>query len=212
MLALSPAFGASGFLTAKKARKVFITKKAANGRFARKGDAYSMANADTKFIAKTEGDARYLAAAGSTQLQVPPQAWVSKDGNKPGASVLYEPGSSGLHSEGTGQVFLAGVTLPSTLQGRTVRIDGFELCYDAGSLAVLSDVFLGTTFATASESGVQIRIEDGVDRTDTACRTYSAGNPISLSPTQGVVVGVHADYPGSPNEVGILRLTLTLST
>lgn len=195
VLALSPAFGASGFLTTKKAKRLFITKKAANTRFAGRSDVYSKADADARFLGKTEGDAKYLGktegdakylpAEASTQLQVPPQSWVSKDGNKPEAAVLYEPGSSALSSEGTDQVFLAGVTLPSKLQGRTVRVDGFELCYDAGSSAVLSDVFLGRTFANDSESGVQTLIDDEVDRTDTTCRTYSAGNPISLSPSQG---------------------------
>lgn len=117
-----------------------------------------------------------------------------------------------MSSKGTDQVFLAGVTLPSTVQGRAVKVDSFELCYDAGSSAVLFDVFLGRTFATASESGVETLINDEVDRTDTTCRTYSAGNPISLDPTQGVVVGVHADYPSGPNEIVIFRLIVNLST
>jgi hypothetical protein len=58
VLALSPAFGASGFLTVKKAKKLFITRKAGNAQFARGSDVYSKAAADAKFLGKAEGDAR----------------------------------------------------------------------------------------------------------------------------------------------------------
>jgi hypothetical protein len=73
-------------------------------------------------------------------------------------------------------------------------------------------VFLARTNATSTEAEATTLIDDPTDRADTTCRTYSAAAPITLGPTQGVVVGVNAKFPSGANEVVIQRLTLTLGT
>lgn len=143
---------------------------------------------------------------------MPATAWVPLEAGNPNISVEYLPFEAGLKGEGSARKFFAGVTLPSILQGRPVRVDSFELCYDAGVSAVLSEVSLEQTFATPSEAGVHTLFGDTTDRTDSTCRTYSGNAPVTVGPTEGIVVGVTVDYPGSANVLGVLRLTLNLST
>src|SRR5205807_741554 len=110
-------------------------------------------------------------AIGATALQVPAGSWVSKSDNAGSSSVAFKLGETTLHGDSASpQTFQAGVTLPSSLQGRPVKVTGFELCYDSGDLAVVDEVFLDRTRATQSFSEAETMIDDTTDRTDTTCR------------------------------------------
>jgi hypothetical protein len=233
LLAISPALGGPAFLTAKKAKrtfvtkraakKTFVTKKAATATFARKTGVYSKPEADARFLTGAQGDARYLTGAqgdgrylpatAATTLQVPTMTFVSKFGNAAASSVQYNGAETALHGDSaTPQTFFAGVTMPGNLQGRDVTVQSFDLCYDAGTLAVIDEVFLARSLANPSESTSTNLIDDTTDRADSTCRTYSASPPITLDPTQGILVGVKAKFPTGANEVVIQRLTLHLGT
>ncbi len=148
-----------------------------------------------------------------TTLQVPLESWVSEANNDPASSVAVATNNAALRGASSSpQTFLAGVTLPSTLQGRAVTVKSFDLCYDGGALAVLDEVFLDRTDATATTWQAVTKIDDTTDRIDSTCRTYSAASPIAIGPTQGIFVGVKAKYPSGASEVGIGRLTLHLGT
>ena len=233
LLAISPAFGGPSFLSLKKAKRTFITKKAANATFARKKGVYSKPQADSRFLtgpqgdsryltppqgdarylSGAQGDARYLPAAGPTTLSVPTATFVSKFGNPGVTSVRYNGAETALHGDSaTPATFTAAVTLPSLLQGRAVTVRSFDLCYDSGGLAVIDEVFLARSSADTSQSSSTNFIDDTTDRADTTCRTYTASSPITLDPTEGIVVGVVTKFPSGPNDVVIQRVTLHLVT
>lgn len=213
---ISPAVGGPNFLTLPKAKKAFFTKSQTKAKFLRKANAYNRAQANARFLDPAEGDSRYLPISGATRLQISPNDWVSAN---PGgtSSVSFSSTSSGTDlrtgSANTDQKFRAGLTIPSSLQGRQTRITSFELCYEADAPFVVIDrVSLMVTSATPAQpvSPGTTPIEDLTDRGDEACRTYSGAAPVVLGPNDMASVIVWVDFT-TMGAITITRLTVNLA-
>jgi hypothetical protein len=205
---VSPAFGGPGFLTAKKARKIFVTKKLARKYLTRasaastyvtgsdaastflsqseaQGKYVGKSEADEKYVGKSEADEKYLPASAETILQVPPVAWQTSNSS---SSTEYFANATRLERGSAGETsFNAGIPLPSVLQGRPVKVTGMELCYEATFGATLSAVYLYFEGAPG--------VTDETDRTDNACRTYEPEAPVS--PGGFVQIQVLGSYSGA---------------
>jgi hypothetical protein len=136
---------------------------------------------------------------GPTTLQISPENWVAATG---GGTVAYSTNVAQLTKGSTVNAFFdAGVTVPSTLQGRPVKLTSMVLCYEAKAAATINRVLVQV-------AGV-FPIEDDTDRTDKACRTYIPASPVTIGDAFVNVV-LNIDYT-APGSVEIERLTLNLT-
>ena len=194
---ISPALGGPGFLTKSGAKKTFFTKKKTNQLFLRKSSA----------------SANFLPASGDTTLQISPDNWVATGS----ATVAHFSGEADLKGSSGTEFFNAAINLPTQLQGRAVKIDSFELCYDATiANAKLDRVFLFVTKnATASDpipsAPGATPIDDDTDRTDSTCRTYAAAGPVTIGPNDFAQIVIRNAYTAA-SHVTVGRLTVHLST
>lgn len=213
---ISPAVGGPRFLTLGDAKKVFVTKKQANRKFLRKAAAYNRRQANARFLDQSEGDGRYLPAGTATRIQVSPDNWVAADAD---VDIDHFSGEVQLGTLSAGAKFFnAALTLPTVLHGRPVKVDSFELCYDATDPEVTLDyAFLFVVpNSTAddplgSSSGIT-PIEDDTNRNDATCRTIAGAAPVTLGPNSLAQVAVRVDFVGPGGTLRIGRLTLNTST
>jgi hypothetical protein len=222
-LAISPAIGASGFLTQKKGVKLFFTKKQANKLFLTKKAGSKLvtdatvetdkkiAAATAGLVSKAQADSSYLPSKGSFQLQVSPTNWVAASTG----TVDYSTAAAGLDSTGAvaDRFFNAALTIPAVLAGRPVSLTSFELCYNTLANATIDRVFLFTNTPTSADVSPigTTPIDDEADRTDAACRTYAGAAPIPIGPTTLTEIVVRNDYAAA-SSVTVTRLTVNLST
>ena len=205
---VSPAVGGPNFLTLKKAKKVFFTKKQTNARFLRKSAGYTRGQADAAFLNEAEGDARYLPASGGTRLQVSPDSWV------PASPDVFVERHFGLATMKTtapasDKLFFASLALPSPVQGAEVAIESLELCYSATSAsATLDFVALNITRNVTAADPFPITDEailDSTDRDDQTCRTYTAGGAVPIGPNDFPQLAIRVDFAAGAGTVSISR-------
>jgi hypothetical protein len=206
---VSPALGGPGFLTKKKANKLYLKKKDASRLFLSKGDADSRflakGDADSRFPAKgevytrPEADSRFLRPEGEIRIVSGPTNWVlGPTFAGPDPSVAYFSDSVRLRSSAEATAF-AQITpeLPAVLYGRPMKFVGAEFCYTATANARLN--FVSLAILTESEKlgipDVAELVLDGTTRTDDACRTYKAASPVTLGAGDFPVLGVGVNYP-----------------
>jgi hypothetical protein len=210
---VSPAFGGPGFLTKKKADKLYLKKNAAkallskgeaSGLYLSKAEAdgrfYSRSEADARTYSKGEADGRFLRPEGAIRIASGPTNWVLGPTffEEPDPKVTYFADATRLRSS-------AAVTaaaqmmpdLPATLYGRATKIAGAELCYDASSTARLASVILEAFTESDGISAPVLTtsiVEDNTLRTDNNCRTYTASTPVALGPGDYVALVAVVNY------------------
>jgi hypothetical protein len=206
---VSPAFGGPGFLTAKEAKKAFVTKKAGKTFLTKAAAAktYLSTSAASTYlprlaadglVSKAEGDSKYLPSSAVTTLQVSPDDWVSAT---TGATVSYSTNEVDFGRTSPGMAFFnAGMTVPSVLQGRPVSVKGLEICYIASGSAQIERLFLavGSTFP----------IDDQTAHSDSGCRSYTLTTPFAIG-SNYVHLVLKGNFNGSTISVSRLFLTLT---
>jgi hypothetical protein len=206
-ISVSPAVGGPSFLTLREAKQAFFTKKATKRLFLQK-------NAARDLLTEAQADRRYLPLDGATTLQVSPTNWTVTAGG--GSVVDHYSGEAHLRATGGGTLFFnSALTIPASLQGRPVSIDGFELCYDATDAGVTLDgVFLYKSTPTSANvnPGGTVPIDDETDRHDASCRGYARATPVPVGPNDIAQVVIRANYDAAAGAIRISRLTLNLST
>lgn len=227
-VAISPAIGGPGFLTNKKASRIFAkkdqvyTKSVADATFLSKSEADNKflpkSEADGRFLPRSEADGRFLPLSHSIREMVSPDAWVAfVDGDV--TRVVHEQGEGQLTWTGSGAAldvpFNAALDLPQAIQGRTVRVESFELCYETDVNVTLSRVSLVKTSNVTNvdpDGATSTPIDDTTNRTDNNCRTYSGAGPVAIGANDFVQVEVRVDYATSgPLFMKVTRLSLNLS-
>jgi hypothetical protein len=200
---ISPAFGGPGFLTTKKAKKLFVTKKSAKSFLTTSsadGTYLSKASAAGTYVTKAAADSSYLPASGNIRLAVPPSALVAASG---GGSVSYFSNETDLHGASSGIFFNAPITVPVTLQGHALRLNSVELCYSATlAPATLDAIFLFV--------GGVVKLEDDTNRHDNACRTYAPANPVALGPNDWVILVLRTAF-SSASQIEVTSVAANLS-
>jgi hypothetical protein len=193
---VSPALGGPGFLTKKKANRVFLRKGAANRLF------LSKAEAGSRFYSRPEADSRFLRPEGETRINTGPTNWVlglAVEG--PPVEATYFADALRLRSTAKAKA-VAEITpeLPVAQYGRTTKMLGAELCYDADASAELQAVFL----EIVSESNgigqpppLTEVAKDQTPRTDNACRTYRAVSPVGIGPSGYAIFSVLVRFPNA---------------
>jgi hypothetical protein len=193
---VSPALGGPGFLTTKKANKVFLKKRVANTRFLTKNEA------GTLFYSRGEADSRFLRPEGEIRINAGPTNWVVGAAFEgPAPTATYFADAVRLRSTAEAAAFAQlAPEIPVNLYGRPVKIVGAELCYDAGANAELEAVILDMV----SESNgigepppITEVVRDQTSRTDNACRSYRAPSPVPLDPNGHLLLAVLVHYPTS---------------
>jgi hypothetical protein len=199
-LTVSPALGGPGFLTVQKAKRVFFTKKKTNRLFLRKSAALTQA----------DGDARYPQRHGTMRVQVGPDNWVQGSNT---ATVDYAPFLVSMQSTGAAntQRFHASPQLPSEVGGEPVRIESFELCYDATAPSAEIDgmALLRQTTTGPSDTHDTLATDTTV-RNDKACAIVPVASSPALGANSVVQVLLEVDYSAA-GAVRVSRLTLNLS-
>jgi hypothetical protein len=188
-LAVSPALGGPRFLTLSKARKVFISKKGANARFLDQG----------------KGDARYLQPQGEIRISAGPSGWILGPVLTGSAdAVKLDEFADSVRVTGNGspteRELLLDPALPGSLYGRQTKLAGVELCYNAGPLARLADADLGlvaeTDGASTPPATLNDVVNDTTERTDGACRTFTAPQPVPIGADEHVVFALLLHFTG----------------
>jgi len=174
------------------------------------GGLFTKKKATKLFYKKGQSDSRYLPISGPTQLQISPDNWTPADTD----SVNHFVSEAFLLGNGINQSFHLGLTIPSELQGRQVRINSFELCYRVQSNATLTGVYLTKLTATSANilPSASTPINDSAHRPagEATCRTYAAGSPVPIGPQDLVQINVTADF-SSPSSIQVTRSTVNLS-
>jgi hypothetical protein len=185
---VSPALGGPDFLTLNKAKRIFITKGAANRRF--------------------------LPARGQLKLQVGDTEWVTGAGS---GAVTYFADAVQLTDPSTdcglaGCALIAAPDIPLQLLGRHVRVQSFQLCYAANADATLEDVGLvKQTTTTPPPPTPAFPIDDNTSRTDSACRTYRAAHPLKIGAADDIKLDALVNFANDSAKFLIFRTTLNLS-
>ncbi len=98
-------------------------------------------------------------------------------------------------------------SLPSSMYGKRLYLNGVRLCYDTESDTTLSGVTIYRQYG--SDSWVQL-LSDTTDRTDSACRTYTLSSPHLLSYNDGIHLWLTVDWgvANTPFGVGITTFIL----
>ncbi|HVO54114.1 MAG TPA: hypothetical protein VMT37_06865 [Solirubrobacterales bacterium] len=198
---VSPAFGGPGFLTPQQAKTIFVTKKAAKKLLSKSaaGSTYLTKSAAASLVSKSEAESKFLPSSAPSTLQVSPSSWVAASG---GGTVSYFTNQVNLNKSASGEAFFdAGMTVPSVLQGRPVRITSFELCYEASATAALEKVLLRV--------GSENVVEDNTKRTDNTCRTYTPASPVTIGSSLVQVV-VKVAYTAA-SDADVSRLSVNLA-
>ena len=98
--------------------------------------------------------------------------------------------------------------MPVALYGKSLEFDGVELCYDASTNAVLSQVGIYFVISTAGEYNNYTAQIDSTDQTDTACRYYLVDPPITLSSEHASVsLYLHINWTAANFPFKIVRTT-----
>jgi hypothetical protein len=221
-LTLSPAFGQRSsipswadklFFTKDETRIKFTPRKNSRKhykKFAKKKNVYTKG----EVYSKAEVDSQFLPKAGSTTLSVHPSDWVAENLTPPSGSVRYSTTDTFLEGSAQDVEFQTPVTLTTSLQGKSVQINSFELCYDAtGGGSTLDSVQMLRMTQTSSGSttlGGEVVIADEADRDDSECRTYAGAQPVPIGPQDTVAVTARVDF-ATLSAMQVARLTINLS-
>lgn len=126
---VSPALGGPGFITKKRAGKIYLSKKKAKKIY------LTQKAATGRYYTQSQTDAKYPAASGTTRVPVFPTAWflpaVPAGGSVSANFAYFRIGAT----QSTPSVdALTPITFPSVLYGQTVTIKGLEICqrFDPG--------------------------------------------------------------------------------
>jgi len=174
------------------------------------GGLFTKKKATKLFYKKGQSDSRYLPSSGQIQLQISPDNWVPSDTD----TVTHFVAEAFLNGNGLSQYYHLGLTLPSVLQGRPVRLDSFELCYRVSASATIADVSL--TKATPTSGNVSpsssTPVNDVTSRPagEATCRSYAPASPVPIGPQDLIQINVVANF-SSPSNIQITRSTVNLS-
>lgn len=143
----------------------------------------------------------------SIRLNLPPTSWVSA--GVPDADVRYAIGTAIVEQGGGAgsRGVHADVQVPNRLGAGRFSLQSFELCYDAGASATLSEISVRTIESTSSVpfSDTTV-ISDETNRTDSTCRKYQPAEKAVLGPNEFVEPSVAITFAGG--EFRIYRTTL----
>ncbi len=225
---VSPALGGPGFLTKKKADKLYLKKKAADARFLAKSAAgglatkseisglLSSAAADGRFYSRTEADARFMRREGATRVTATPSLWQSAPifgGPEPTVVRFVDGFRLTTSEEGVSSAYLTP-ELPTALYGRAMKLAGVEYCYSAGANAKLGGTFLELFSQTSGPDVPPVTTQVATDlttRTDSTCRTITAPSPVPLGVGDITVLTVIVEFPTkSSNSITLGRATFIL--
>jgi hypothetical protein len=214
-VAISPAIGGPGFLTKKKASKIF----------AKKDDAYTKADADARFLTPSQGDSRYLTpgqgdsrylpASGQIRVNASPMTW-QKTSGAPGIDTLPERPEPGFTTFGGSSMALSDVpvaiepTLPTVLVGKPLTFVGVNACYVTDPITTLDTVRINLTTNTNGSGNTSALLTDTIDRTDDACRDYTPTTPHPLAPGDDISLEFAVDYSANAGFFGAGRATFIL--
>lgn len=224
-LVISPAFGGPGFLTKKKASKLYAKKKsvytkaAADGRFMTPGQAdgryLTPSQADGRYLTQSQADGRYLPAGGEIRVNASPMTW-QKISGAPGVNELAELPGLGETTFGGSTKALSGVpvaiqpTLPTVLAGRPLSLVGVNACYATDAITTLTTARIQLTTNTNGVGNTTTLLTDTTDRNDDACRDYTLSTPHQLSPDEDVALEFDVDYSANAGFFGAGRATFIL--
>jgi len=218
-LAISPAFGGPGFLTKKKASKLYAKKKsvytkaAADARYLTPSQADSryltqsqadgryltQGQADSRYLTQSQADGRYLPADGPIRINASPMTW-QKISAAPGIDTLPQRPEIGATGFGGSSMALSNVpvaiqpTLPTELVGRPLTFVGVNACYATDAITTLSTVWIHLTTNTNGSGNTEDLLIDTTDRNDDNCRDYTLPTPHTMAPGEDISLQYSVDY------------------
>lgn len=142
--------------------------------------------------------------SGDIIVNVGPGSWVV-NGSSSNPYISFFTNTAYLRSAATGTYgYQTSVSVPSMLYGKYTRLKGARLCYTAHANASLNLVAVRLYSNTNGSGSMVSFVDDSTSRTDDACRTYMIESPISLLPTDYVVMYVQTNITNTSN---YLRVT-----
>lgn len=144
------------------------------------------------------------------RLNVPPTSWVPA--GIPVPEVEYFIGQAQFEQgggAGTSRSVFANVQAPNQIAGERMELKSFELCYEAGASAVLTELAVRTILSTSATlfSDTTV-ISDDSERTDSGCREYEPDQRVVLGPNEFIEPDLSLNLSGGTFRV--YRATLVL--
>lgn len=105
--------------------------------------------------------------------------------------------------------YIASISVPSTLYGTGMYLDGMRMCYDAN----VNGAFIDEVRLYQVDSGngiITASYTDPTDRTDDLCRTYSIATPTLFHADDIVVVYLLVDFNFNTDLVRVRSLNINL--
>lgn len=210
---VSPALGGPGFLTQKKAGKVYLKKKAAK-------KAYLTRRAAEALLSKNQAQSTYqtiAAANASTAGEIVVSAhgsWGLASDGPPAPTVTLQDGYISYSDNGPAQYRLPFQT-PVSIFGKPLRLIAFETCFNTSGAGVS---VTSITLLRFSQSGAdwasatgQPLARDATARTDSGClRIPAAGTP-ALTATDALIARMAVSHSGGVGSIQLGRASLILA-
>ena len=207
---VSPALGGPGFLTKKKANRLFLRKRVANRLFLSKSEAGSL------FYSRAEADSRFVRPEGEIRINAGPTNWVlgpNVEGKEPPATTYFADAFRLTSKEEATASAEITPELPVALFGRQMEILGAELCYNADADAILQGAFLElvTESNGIGEPPPLTQVaHDSTPRTDHACRAYRAASAVPIGLDDQLLFAVVVHFPTSSSSSFLIGRTTFL--
>ena len=101
--------------------------------------------------------------------------------------------------------------LPVVLYGRSLKLVGAEICYQAQAGNFLSEVRLRTYTHSTNLASTNLSFMDANDRSDTACRYYVISTPVVMTAEMGASIYVDVTWTSANTEFGFGRTTFVFA-
>jgi hypothetical protein len=202
---IAPAVG-GGLFNAKKAKKLFYTKKQSNSRYAAKGSSYS----------KSQSDGRYPSAAGSFRVTEHAGGWdLISEGT--GAASLSRNAAVTTISSGAGSDGIAAqlpLSVPQTVFGRALNVTGAEICFDTANNSAVTGLSIlaqrDTAGDPAASSDTIAEYAPQFPDTGSTCQTLNPATQVAVNPADQLVAFATFDIAGT-GDIGLTRVSLLLA-
>ncbi len=147
---------------------------------------------------------------GDSQITIGPGSWVP-NGPAPTGYVDYYTNVDRLRNSSPGGAgFQLSPNMLTAVLGQEMFLEGVEFCYNATHGATLTYVAL-QHFEGGSSPVVLATVEDGTDRSDSACRTYNLTAPTSLWGTDHVDMFITVNFPSTSDYMDIGTTTFIIN-
>lgn len=101
--------------------------------------------------------------------------------------------------------------LPVVLYGRSLKLIGAEICYEAKAGNFLSEVRLRTYTHSVDLASTSLAYSDTTNRADTACRYYVLSTPVVMTAEMGASIYVDVAWTTANTDFGFGRATFVFA-